>query len=113
MRERMDWWDWWVNRILPADFPPHSQPSFPEPLAINDLQKQGWIWVPRKVPKSRASYHNLLITKGPVKDVLAVGWKTRPAPETGTGTKRERWKDAAPGGRECVRMAGSEREGRT
>ena len=44
MRERMDWWDWWVNRILPA--------------------------------------------------------------ETGTGTEREMWKDAAPGSEECVRMSG-------
>ena len=82
MRERMDWR---MNRIFPANLPPHGQPSFPEPLAINDLQKQGWIWVPRKVPKSRASYHNSLIIKGSIKEVLAVGWKTWPAPETDTG----------------------------
>ena len=79
-----------MNRILPANLPPHSQPSFPEPLTINDLQKQGWIWVPCNAPKSRALYHNLLIIKGPTKEVLAVGWKTRPAPETDTGRE---WTD--------------------
>ena len=104
-----------MNRILPPNFPPHGQPSFPEQLAISDLQKQGWIWVLPEAPKSRGPFHNLLTIKGSINEVLAVGWKTCPAPETdtGTGMERERWKDAAPGGRECVRMAGSEREGRT
>ena len=37
---------------------------------------------------------------------LSAGPKTCPAPETGTGTERERWKDAAPGSGECMRMAG-------
>ena len=82
MRERMEWW---MNRIFPANFPPHGQPSFPEPLTISNLQKQGWIWVPCNAPKSRVLYHNLLIIKGPTKEVLAVGWKTWPPPETGTG----------------------------
>ena len=36
---------------------------------------------------------------------LSAGPKTCPAPETGTGTERERWKDAAPGSGECMRMA--------
>ena len=67
-----------MNRIFPANFPPHGQPSFPEPLTISNLQKQGWIWVPCNAPKSRALYHNLLIIKGPTKEVLAVGWKTWP-----------------------------------
>ena len=82
MRERMDWR---AKRILQENFSPHSQPSFPEPLTINDLQKQGWIWVPRNAPKSRAPYYNSLIIKGSINKVLAVGWKTCPAPETGTG----------------------------
>ena len=84
MRERMEWR---AKRILPTNLPPHSQPSFPEPLTISNLQKQEWIWVPCNAPKSRALYHNLLIIKGPTKEVLAVGWKTRPAPETDTGRK--------------------------
>ena len=83
MRERMDWR---AKRILPENFSPHSQPSFPEPLTINDLQKQGWIWVPRNAPKSRAPYYNSLIIKGSINKVLAVGWKTCPAPETGAGS---------------------------
>ena len=65
-----------MNRIFPANFPPHSQPSFPEELTINDLQKQGWIWVSWEVPKSRGPFHNLLIIKESIKKVLAVGWKT-------------------------------------
>ena len=82
MRGRMDWR---AKRILPANFPPHGQPSFPEPLTINDLQKQGWIWVPWEAPKSGAYFYNLLIIKVSANKILAVGWKTRPAPETGTG----------------------------
>ena|GEM_PF-5615365 len=77
--------DWRAKRILPTNLPPHGQPSFPEPLTISNLQKQGWIWVPCNAPKSRAPFHNLLIIKGPTKEVLAVGWKTWPPPETGTG----------------------------
>lgn len=60
------------------EFPPHSQPSFPKPLTINDLQKQEWIWVLPKVPKSRAPFRNLLTTKGSIKEMLAMGWKTWP-----------------------------------
>ena len=82
MRERRDWR---AKRIFRAYFPPHSRPSFTKPLAINDLQKQGWIWVLAEVPKSRGPFHNLLIIKGSIKEVLAVGWKTCPAPETDTG----------------------------
>ncbi|WP_204207390.1 hypothetical protein, partial [Muribaculum sp. An289] len=46
--------------------------------------------MPCNAPKSRALYHNLLIIKGPTKEVLAVGWKTWPPPETGTGRE---WTD--------------------
>ena len=50
------------NRNLSCHFPPHSQPSFPEPLIINDLQKkQGWIWVLHKVPKRRMDFDKILI----------------------------------------------------
>ena len=51
--------------------------------ALGSTQKQG-------------SFHNLLIIKVSAKEALAMGWKTCPAPVTGTGTKREKWKDAAP-----------------
>ena len=43
-------------------FPPHSQLSFLEPLIVNDLQKQGWIWVLHKVPKRRMDFGKILIT---------------------------------------------------
>ena len=61
--------------------------------ALGSTQKQG-------------PFHNLLIIKVSAKEALAMGWKTCPAPETVTGTERERWKDAAPGSGECERMAG-------
>ena len=35
--------------------------------------------------QKQGSFHNLLTIKGSIKEVLAVGWKTVPAPETDTG----------------------------
>ena len=35
--------------------------------------------------QKQGSFHNLLIIKVSTKEVLAVGWKTWPPPETGTG----------------------------
>ena len=77
--------DWRAKRILPANFSPHSQPSFPEPLTINDLQKTGMDLGAFRGTQKQGSFHNLLTIKGSIKEVLAVGWKTVPAPETDTG----------------------------
>ncbi|OUO37427.1 hypothetical protein B5F83_04155 [Muribaculum sp. An289] len=49
------------NRILSANFPPHSQPSFLEQLIINNLQKQGCLWVLSDIPKDSSNFYKMLI----------------------------------------------------
>ena len=59
------------------NFSPHSQPSFLEPLIVNDLQKQGCLWVLCEIPKRRGKFNNILIINNLQNRHLDMGWKIR------------------------------------
>ena len=59
------------------NFSPHSQPSFLEPLIVNDLQKQGCLWVLCEIPKRRGKFNNILIINNLQNHHLDMGWKIR------------------------------------
>ena len=63
MRERMDWWDWWANRILPAYFTPHSQPSSFGMINNQRFTKaQASFGYLRKYPSADAIFINYLLS---------------------------------------------------
>ncbi|OUO37774.1 hypothetical protein B5F83_03505 [Muribaculum sp. An289] len=51
-----------------------------ERLIINNLQKQGWIWVLSEVPKSRSNFDKILIITHLQKPRMDVRWKTKVSP---------------------------------
>ena len=63
------------NRILSANFPPHSQPPFLEQLIINNLQKQGCLWVLSDILKDSSDFYKILIINTLHNQQMDIGWK--------------------------------------